>query len=870
MSTILDLDSHRVYDTRAFSSTPSPLSNSSTSDGSEATYNYQGSQGSNIGQLSYNMNQMLHLNTAQPHLVIIHEPMDKFRFRYKSEMHGSHGSLMASTKDKSKKHYPRVELRGYDGEAIIRCSLYQEDTERPMPHSHKLVVRNGDEDREDPHDVIVSPTIGFHAEFRGMGIIHTAKKNIAEELFKKLKTTGEAERGEDLTAREEAQLREKAIKEEKNMNLNTVRLCFQCFVKDASGQLRELCKPVYSQAINNMKSALTGELKISRMSCAVSSVNGGDDVFLFVEKVNKKNIKVRFFKEDEYENVVWQAYGNFTEIDVHHQYGIALTTPEYYKKDIKTQVDVRIQLERPSDGEKSESLPFTYKPCLEAMAPRKRARPNESFNSSDIPLTVNQMDVGPRISEEFNTTEQLNDILKNADENILPEISAEFLKHIEMNSDEYKEMMDYDSSHLIMSDWTPTSGPLLCRDSPSTGASSKGRMDVFTEKVSNTSCNNLKDNEAIYKKILQLVSTYGASVPIKVEHIVNHLLTESKKTGENLLHWAIREDDGRVKNILDIVYKFNLNEYLDTVNEKGENCLHLACVMDKAEYIKPLINLGANPNTWDCNGNTPLHVAVAEGRQMCIARIVDQSHYTPKSKPLDINLANDQGMTALHLAVKNHNLEAVKRLVEAGASVKIAERKHGNSILHIAVAERAVDIVRFLLQKTKVDVNQMTSSGYTPLHLACVSTETADSKEIVRLLLEHKADPMKANDSRVHQFSNLGKAEIKKEIVDMEPEVVGIPPLFDDICLRQLCDIFNANDLWKQLAIILDQSSRISVFEKSANPTKTLLNVIVEIQDSSLEDLMSAFKYLRVDNAIACVQQMMMRKNVTGTTIKIE
>lgn len=158
---------------------------------------------------------------------------------------------------------------------------------------------------------------------------------------------------------------------------------------------------------------------------------------------------MRFFKEDDCENVIWQAYGNFTEIDVHHQYGIALTTPEYYKKDIKTQVDVRIQLERPSDGEKSESLPFTYKPCLEAMAPRKRARPNESFNSSDIPLTVNQMDVGPRISEEFNTSEQLNDILKNADETVLPEISAEFLKHIEMNSDGGTFFLEIFCSQLI-------------------------------------------------------------------------------------------------------------------------------------------------------------------------------------------------------------------------------------------------------------------------------------------------------------------------------------------------------------------------------------------------------------------------------------
>lgn len=87
----------------------------------------------------------------------------------------------------------------------------------------------------------------------------------------------------------------------------------------------------------------------------------------------------------------------------------------------------------------------------------------------------------------------------------------------------------------------------------------------------------------------------------------------------------------------------------------------------------------------------------------------------------------------------------------------------------------------------------------------------------------------------MQQFSNLGKAEIKKEIVETEVEAVGIPPLFDDLCLRQLCDIFNANDLWKQLAIILDQSSRISVFEKSANPTKTLLNVIIEVSGLQLQ-----------------------------------
>lgn len=37
----------------------------------------------------------------------------------------------------------------------------------------------------------------------------------------------------------------------------------------------------------NIESALTGELKISRMSTYVGSADGNDDLFMFVEKVGK-------------------------------------------------------------------------------------------------------------------------------------------------------------------------------------------------------------------------------------------------------------------------------------------------------------------------------------------------------------------------------------------------------------------------------------------------------------------------------------------------------------------------------------------------------------------------------------------------------
>lgn len=49
-------------------------------------------------------------NILQPSLVITEQPVEKFRFRYKSEMHGTHGSLMGRTSEKSKKTYPTVEV----------------------------------------------------------------------------------------------------------------------------------------------------------------------------------------------------------------------------------------------------------------------------------------------------------------------------------------------------------------------------------------------------------------------------------------------------------------------------------------------------------------------------------------------------------------------------------------------------------------------------------------------------------------------------------------------------------------------------------------------------------------------------------------
>lgn len=49
-----------------------------------------------------------------PSLQFIEQPTDRFRFRYKSEMAGTHGSLTGIKSDKSRKQtYPTVEVNNF-------------------------------------------------------------------------------------------------------------------------------------------------------------------------------------------------------------------------------------------------------------------------------------------------------------------------------------------------------------------------------------------------------------------------------------------------------------------------------------------------------------------------------------------------------------------------------------------------------------------------------------------------------------------------------------------------------------------------------------------------------------------------------------
>lgn len=86
-----------------------------------------------------------------------------------------------------------------------------------------------------------------------------------------------------------------------------------------------------------------------------------------------------------------------------------------------------------------------------------------------------------------------------------------------------------------------------------------------------------------------------------------------------------------------------------------------------------------------------MHVSVPEGGA-CVDALLSE-------KTVNIELPNDAGWRALHLAAEAGSYDAVCSLVQAGANVNDTEMSYGRTALHIAVEGGHKNIVEYLLKK---------------------------------------------------------------------------------------------------------------------------------------------------------------------------
>ncbi|XP_034564072.1 ankyrin-3-like [Notolabrus celidotus] len=98
---------------------------------------------------------------------------------------------------------------------------------------------------------------------------------------------------------------------------------------------------------------------------------------------------------------------------------------------------------------------------------------------------------------------------------------------------------------------------------------------------------------------------------------------------------------------------------------------------------------------------------------------------------VDINICNQNGLNALHLASKEGHVEVVAELIKHGANVDAATKK-GNTALHIASLAGQTDVVKELVTHG-ANVNAQSQNGFTPLYMAAQENHM----DVVQYLLDH-------------------------------------------------------------------------------------------------------------------------------------
>ena len=224
---------------------------------------------------------------------------------------------------------------------------------------------------------------------------------------------------------------------------------------------------------------------------------------------------------------------------------------------------------------------------------------------------------------------------------------------------------------------------------------------------------------------------------------------------ETPLHQIIRSGD--VDALVDFISSCDdMYAYINEGGHHDRTPLHLAVLNSNFDMTSILLEHFAVPNLQDDAQNTPLHYAQSSD-------MIETLLVAGGANP---NIPNENGLCALHLAVRRKDLDSVRLLLAHRADVSVADSVRWFTPLHLVAHfdgpyseipyESSVssnlspsgEIAQMLCMATdpaEVDINYQDRDGNSPLHLASVvDNECAD--ELITILLSQGSDPNIVNE----------------------------------------------------------------------------------------------------------------------------
>lgn len=182
---------------------------------------------------------------------------------------------------------------------------------------------------------------------------------------------------------------------------------------------------------------------------------------------------------------------------------------------------------------------------------------------------------------------------------------------------------------------------------------------------------------------------------------------------------------------VDVNYIFT-EPYISS-HHSGGTALHIVAEKGHTAVIEDMLMLGANLCFENKSGDSAMHIACKHGNSQAVLSFLKSNH---KSK----NLQNNHGITPLMRAIfryetafKGKYIEIIKSLIEFGCDVNLAPEHSKTTPLHMA-AEKWDPVVSELLIKAGAHVNAKDLKGSTPLFTAV--SRPRISSEVVKVLVK--------------------------------------------------------------------------------------------------------------------------------------
>jgi ankyrin repeat protein len=155
----------------------------------------------------------------------------------------------------------------------------------------------------------------------------------------------------------------------------------------------------------------------------------------------------------------------------------------------------------------------------------------------------------------------------------------------------------------------------------------------------------------------------------------------------------------------------------DAANGDGVTPLMIASASGNPDAVQVLVERGANPNAAEkAYGQTPLMFAAANNEADVIAVLVEKGADVAAATKVRTSSTSDPmgGLTALHYAVRQGNVEAVDALLDRGADINQISADDTTPLM-LATINGQFDLAMHLLERG-ADATIATAAGGTPLY----------------------------------------------------------------------------------------------------------------------------------------------------------